>query len=130
MQDRWDELVDALKELTADAREGRKADDTGLDPETEAPFLGVIRQEVAKGGAVPREELQRLAAITRDLVAYIRAEIALADFWGTPQAQEALRRRIVQMLDEDGVLPLSRLDELADRLLELARVTSAKLVLR
>ncbi len=130
MQDRWDELVDALKELTADAREGRKADDTGLDPETEAPFLGVIRQEVAKGGAVPREELQRLAAITRDLVAYIRAEIALADFWNKPPAQEALRRRIFQILDDANVLPLSRLDELADRLLELARVNSAKLVQR
>jgi len=128
MQDRWDELVDALKELTADAKGGRKADDTGLDPETEAPFLGVIRQEVARDGAVPREELQRLAAVTRGLVAFIRAEIALADFWNKPPAQEALRKRIFQILDDGNVLPLSQLGELADRLLELARVNSAKLV--
>jgi len=128
MQDRWDELVDALKELTADAKAGRKADDTGLDPETEAPFLGVIRQEVAKDGAVPREELQRLAAVTRGLVAFIRAEIALADFWNKPPAQEALRKRIFQILDDGNVLPLPKLEELADRLLELARVNHAKLV--
>jgi len=128
MQDRWDDLVTALKELTDDAKAGRQADDTGLDPETEAPFLGVIRQEVAKDGAVPHEELQRLAGITRGLVAFIRTEIALADFWNKPQAQEALRKRIVQMLDDGIVLPLPKLEELADRLLELARVNHAKLV--
>ena len=128
MQDRWDELVAALKELTAEAKEGRQADDSGLDPETEAPFLGVIRQEVAKGGAVPRAELQQLAAVTRGLVAFIRSEIALADFWSRPQAQEALRRRIVQFLDDGVALPLPRLEELADRLLELARVNHARLV--
>jgi type I restriction enzyme R subunit len=128
MQDRWDELVAALKELTGEAKAGRQADDSGLDPETEAPFLGVIRQEVAVDGAVSREELQRLAAATRDLVDFIRSEIALADFWNKPQPQEALRKRIVQMLDDGIVLPLPRLEELADRLLELARVNHAKLV--
>ena len=128
MQDRWDDLVTALKELTDDAKAGRQADDTGLDPETEAPFLGVIRQEVAKDGTVPREELQRLAAVTRGLVAFICTEIALADFWNKPQAQEALRKRIVQLLDDGIALPLSQLEELADRLLELARVNQTKLV--
>ena len=57
-----------------------------------------------------------------------RAEIALADFWNKPPAQEALRKRIFQILDDGNVLPLSQLGELADRLLELARVNSAKLV--
>ena len=77
---------------------------------------------------MPHEELQRLAGITRGLVAFIRTEIALADFWNKPQAQEALRKRIVQMLDDGIVLPLPKLEELADRLLELARVNHAKLV--
>jgi type I restriction enzyme R subunit len=128
MQDHWDELVAALKQLTDEAKAGRQADDTGLDPETEAPFLGVIRQEVAKDGAVPPAQLLRLAVATRGLVSFIRTEIALADFWNKPQAQEALRKRIVQFLDDGDVLPLSRLEELADRLLELARVNHAKLV--
>ena len=128
MQDRWDELVAALKGLTDDAKAGRQADNSGLDPESEAPFLGVIRQEVSRDGSLADGDLQHLAGVTRDLVAFIRSEITLADFWNKPQAQEALRKRIVQRLDDGVALPLPQLEELADRLLELARVNHAKLV--
>ena len=88
------------------------------------PFAINRRTVVALGAR--DDGIVRVASAFADEV----AEIALADFWNKPPAQEALRRRIFQILDDANVLPLSRLDELADRLLELARVNSAKLVQR
>ena len=44
LKDRWDELVAALRAFVAEVEAGRQQDATGLDPETQAPFLGVLRQ--------------------------------------------------------------------------------------
>jgi hypothetical protein len=57
MKDKWDELVEALGALKAEVTAGRKSDDTGLDPERQAPFLGVLRQELSKGAEVSPEAL-------------------------------------------------------------------------
>jgi len=130
LEDRWDELVVALREYVREMQTGRPQDDTGLDPVTHAPFLGILRQELRKQGEVPREDMDALVPITVDLVDHIRGEIQLLDFWRSAQKQDALRKSIVQLLDDVGVLPFGQLAEVADRIVELARINHSKLVER
>ncbi|HOD01003.1 MAG TPA: restriction endonuclease subunit R, partial [Myxococcota bacterium] len=128
LKDRWEELVAALREFSDEVRAGRQEDGTGLDPETQAPFLGVLRQEVGKGGEVNGEDMRKLVEATVGLVDHIKQEIGLIGFWSRAQAQDALRSWIVQYLDELEILPYDRLPAMADRLLELAKVNHHKLV--
>jgi type I restriction enzyme R subunit len=128
LKDRWDALEKALRDFTDEVRAGRQQDDTGLDPETQVPFLGVLRQELAKDGEVTPDVLVKLVGVTVDLVAHVQQEIRLVGFWKRVQAQDALRSWIVQCLDDREVLPYSRLPEVADRLVELAKVNHHRLV--
>ena len=111
----------------AEVEAGRQQDATGLDPETQAPFLGVLRQEVAGGGDLPPDRLTALCQVTVELVEHIQQEIRLVGFWENPHAQDVLRKWIVQFLDAHDVLPIERLQEVADRLVELAKANHGKL---
>ncbi len=128
LKDRWAEAQLALRDLVAEAEAGRQRDASGLDPETEAPFLGVLKQEVGGGGELPADQVSELAKLIVELVAHVRQEIALKDFWKNAHAQEVLRKSVFQMLDDEDILPLERLGAVADRILELAKANHAKLV--
>ena len=41
----WDQLVLALNEFVAEVKAGRQEAYPGLDPQTQAPFLGVLKEE-------------------------------------------------------------------------------------
>lgn len=127
LKDRWDELVQALRTFVTEVEAGRQQDATGLDPETQAPFLGILRQEVAGGADLPPDRLMALCQITVELVEHIQQEIRLVDFWGNRNAQMVLRSWIVQCLDAEDVLPFERLQEVADRIVELAKANHWKL---
>jgi type I restriction enzyme R subunit len=125
----WDALAEALKDLVREARAGRQVDETGLDPATEAPFLALLRREVAGDEALEGEALARLCAVTVELVDHIRQELRLVDFWCNTGAQIVLRHWIVQFLDEHDVIkPFERLAAVADRLVELAKANHHRLV--
>lgn len=125
---RWDEMVDALKQLVQEAREGRRRDDaTGLDPETQAPFFAVLKEEVAGDGALEGDALDRLCTLTIDLVDHIRQEIGIVGFWEKPQARDALRSWIFMTLDDADVLPFDRLEAVADKLMDLAKANHHRL---
>lgn len=48
---RWDDMVEALKDLVREAKAGREQDDTtGLDPETQAPFFDLLMKEATVKG--------------------------------------------------------------------------------
>ena len=128
LKDQWEEQVEALRQLIEEMRQGRQEDESGLDPETQAPFLGVLKQEIAPKRKLEPEELVTLARLTVELVDKIRQEIGVVGFWSKTQAQTGLRNWIFQNLDRHNVLPFERLDEVADRLVELARVNHEKLV--
>jgi len=128
LEGQWEAQVEALRRIIEEMREGRQEDDSGLDPETQAPFLGVLKQEVAGKRDLTPEELVKLAALTVELVDHIRQEIQVVGFWGKVQARTALRNWVFQTLDRADVLPFERLDEVADRLVELAKVNHEKLV--
>jgi type I restriction enzyme R subunit len=127
-KDRWDQLAVALTAFTEEAQAGRGEDESGLDPETEGPFFGVLTREVAGDVELTGDDLEHLVEVTRGVLRHLRKEIALTDFWKKTHAQDGLRNWIVQYLDGAEVLPFERLPEVADRLVELARVNHDRLV--
>ena len=128
LEGNWEAQVEALRKLIEEMRKGRQEDDSGLNPETQAPFLGVLRQEVAGKRDLTAKELVKLAELTVELVEHIRQEIRVVGFWSKTQAQTALRNWVFQTLDCHDIVPFERLDEVSDRLVELAKVNHDKLV--
>jgi type I restriction enzyme R subunit len=126
-QERWEALVAALQALTEEIRAGRPADQTGLDPRTQAPFLSILVEETGAAGEPTPEQLSRLAKLTIALVDHIRQQIRMVDFWRTPHLQGELRGWIMQYLDQQDVVPFERQAALADRIMELAKALHARL---
>jgi len=125
--DRWDELVAALRQFTDEVREGRPGDTSGLDPRTQAPFLGILVEESGIDVMTP-ERLKELAQVTVELVEHVRQEVRAVDFWRKPYAQGVLRQWIINLLDDRDVVPFKRQQAAADRLVELARALHTRLV--
>jgi type I restriction enzyme, R subunit len=124
LEGRWEEMVKALEALIEETLQGRQKDDsTGLDPETQAPFFDLLQQEIAGDGKVQGAELDRLCFLTVEIVDHIQQEIAIVGFWDPhrTQAREGLRSWIVQILDSAYLIPFTRLEAVADRLMELAK---------
>ena len=113
LEGRWDELVEALRPLIEEIRRGRPRDESGLDPDTQAPFLGILVEETSADQA---KALPELAQLTVEMVDFIRQEIRTIDFWRNLYAQNALRGRIVSYLDDHDVVPFERQQATADRL--------------
>lgn len=125
LQERWDELAEALKDLVDDAAKGREADDTGLDPETQAPFYDVLSQ-ITKPLSAGEKKLLRETTI--DLVDHVRGEIKIAGFWKKSEARKALANQIVQMLDDTNLFPsYDALPGVAEKVMDLAKANDAKL---
>lgn len=128
-EDNWDRLVEALRAFTAEVREGRPADESGLDPKTQAPFLGLLLEEVEAAGEKPSPEtLGRLAAVTVELVDHIRQEIRMVDFWRNQHAQDVLRMWVGRLLDDHDVVPFEKQRAVASRIMELAKARRESLL--
>lgn len=135
LADQWDQLVLALGDLTEDVVGGRQADESGLDPTTEAPFYGLLEREVRTAREVdvlPDDVARTIRAVTVALTAHIRGEIVAVGFWQNAHAQDTLRRWVVQHLDSqmvDGtdLFALDRVGVLADQVVEVARANRAVL---
>lgn len=123
--DRWEELEQALRGFVKEVRVGRKADETGLDPTTQAPFLGVILETI---GEVEPERKKKLAGQTVELVEHVRQEISAVDFWRNVQAQKVLHGWIVVFLDDNSIIPYEQTEAVADQLMGLAKTKHPQLV--
>jgi type I restriction enzyme R subunit len=133
LEGRWEAMAEALQKLADEMRGGRAVDDSGLDPETEAPFLDTITSAIAGDDSLDAETTKLLARQVKDLVAHVRQEVRLPSFWKNPTAQDTLHKWIAQFLDRDPgtgaeLIPFEKQPEVADQLLELARRNHAKLV--
>lgn len=126
-KDNWDALVDALREFVAEVEAGRQSDDTGLDPLTQAPFLGILKQSFAGDGEVSADDMKRLCSITVELVDHVQQEARLVGFLKNAHAQEVLHKWVVRFLDDHDLLEWDKLPEVADRVVELARVNHERL---
>ena len=147
LKEQWNQLALALSDLVDEALKGRQVEPTGLDPQTEAPFYGLLGQELeAEATASSQLNMEDApfavlspaqAVVLRDatitLVEHLRREIGVVGFWQNTYAQEVLRRWVVQHLDGQQVdghdlFKLDRLSEVADRVVELAKANRSKLV--
>jgi type I restriction enzyme R subunit len=132
--EQWEQLALALANFLPQVRAGRQADDSGLDPKTEAPFYDLLKRELMdEGKQVSRPIEGVLRELTVDLVRQIWAEIELVGFWQNPHAQNTLRSRLAArlaepMIDGDDLFDFARTTALADRLFELAKANHAHLV--
>ena len=126
---RWDDLVGALDDLVQEVRQGRTRDDrTGLDPETQAPFFDLLKQEAVGEADLESDALDALCTLTVGVVDQIQREISIVGFWSKPQTRDALRSWIFMTLDDADAVPFEQLDALADKLMELARANHHRLV--
>jgi len=127
-QDNWAELVNALRQFVHEVREGRPSDQTGLDPRTQAPFLGILVEELGKAETASPISLDALIPLTVELVEHIRQEIRTVDFWRNTHAQNVLTGWIVRFLDDHDAVPFNRQQAVSDRLVELAKALHTRLL--
>lgn len=123
----WDQLALALSSFVKEVHGGRKADGTGLNPQTEAPFFAVLKEERLKHGPVNSADMAWLATLTRELVSTLQGEMRAVGFWKNAHAQEVLRGGVFTFLHDREVVPFDSADALADRILELAKANHSRL---
>jgi type I restriction enzyme, R subunit len=132
--EQWEQLVLALADLLPEVRAGRQADDSGLNPVTEAPFYDLLKRELSdEGKAISSPTEVLLRELTIDVVTHVKAEISLVGFWHNAYAQNTLRawvatRLAEPMVDGEDLFDFTRTTPVADRLVELAKANHARLV--
>ena len=124
----WEQLALALQDFIEEVEAGRTEAPAGLDPQTQGPFLAILKEEREKQGPVSSSDLTWLAGLTVQLVDRIRTETAVVSFWSNPHAREVLRGEIFTFLDDNEIVPFEDADLVADRLMELAKANRERLV--
>jgi type I restriction enzyme R subunit len=130
--DEWKQLALALADFVHEVKQGRsKDDDLGLDPELHAPFFDLLQQERAKERPIGANDKKWLADLAvRFVEDIVRAAVNVVGFWKNAPRQEELRGQIFVFLDENEIVDFDRADEVADRLMELAKANDHKLARR
>ncbi len=123
------EMRGALEDFIDDLHKGRQKDETGLDPETQAPFYGVISKAFkAQYGTVPDAKKTRLIDLTVEVVEIIRQEISRVNFWSDYHKQTVLRKHVLDLIDRPDITDdLGFAEALADKLIEVAKYNHARL---
>jgi type I restriction enzyme, R subunit len=119
--DERQERVDQLWNLIQEVQAGRPVNDTGLDPKSQLPFLGILSEHA-------QTNLPQLAEATVEIVQQIRQTITKPNFWTNSVAQEDLRQWIAGYLDDRDLIPFDQLEQISDQLLQLARKNQHNLI--
>jgi len=122
----WDALAEELRKFIREARAGRKEDETGLDPRTQAPFLGILIDEYGK--QPKEEEMKKFCEVVIEIVDHVKQEISLQDFWRRQPAQNLLRTWLINEIDDRNLVPYEKIHRIADRFMELAKTLHVRLV--
>ncbi len=122
----WDALVEELRKFIRETRAGRKEDETGLDPKTQAPFLGILVDEYGKPAA--DKKMKEFCEAVIEIVEHVKQEIGLQDFWRRKHAQNLLRTWIINEIDDRNIVPYEKIHRIADRFIELAKTLHLRLV--
>ncbi|MGH1394696.1 MAG: type I restriction endonuclease subunit R [Trichormus sp.] len=113
LADNWEAKVEALRKYIEQIQAGRTTNETGLDPKTQLPFLNILGEHSQKA-------LPELAQATVEIVEHIRQEVKRIN-WSNQIIQEDLRKWIAGYLDEHDLVSYEQLEEVADKLVQLAR---------
>ena len=121
----WETLAEELRKFIRESKKGREEDRTGLDPKTQAPFLGVLIDEFGKKPDI--QEMKDFCEAVVDIVDHVRQEIGVVDFWRSRHAQNLLRTWIINEVDDRNLIPFDKQEKLADRFVELAKALHTRL---
>ncbi|PXF57549.1 MAG: restriction endonuclease subunit R [Deltaproteobacteria bacterium] len=124
--DNWEGLAEVLEKFIRGTKRGREEDQTGLDPKTQAPFLGILIDEYGKKPS--EREMKDFCDAVVDMVDHIRQEIAVVDFWRSRHMRDLLRTWIIIEIDDRNLIPFDKQERLADRFLELAKALHLRLI--
>ncbi|MCP4571824.1 MAG: type I restriction endonuclease subunit R, partial [bacterium] len=127
--DNWKQLALALGTFAEEVVKGREADqDLGLDPQTQAPFFDLLKNEREQEIPVTGADVRWLAELTVRLVDQIAEAVTVVGFRTNETRQEELRGQLFMFVDDNEIVDFERADAVADLLMELARANCAKLV--
>jgi len=129
LQDNQQQSFEELWNIVQDIRQGRPKDESGLDPKTQAPFLGLLVEELKTTNPMLKEQLVKLAGYTVEMITHVSQELRVVDFWRNKHAQDVLRGWIIQFLDDNDIVSFNRQEALADKIVELAKIRHTDLVL-
>lgn len=121
----WEAQVRALRAFIREYRAAHA--DMSREDRVMQPFLRLLVEATPKERPI-RQDRERLAAVTVEMVDQIRAETDRVDFWRNVVAQEQLRGRIVQYLDTHDLASFEDQEALADQILQTARANHTLLV--
>jgi type I restriction enzyme R subunit len=107
-KDNWNEQVRYLKHLREEIKQGRKAEESGLDPKKHAPFYDMLKDIAFKEKKLPETIEEQVKKIIINIVDVIALEISKVGFWGNPYKEKHLRALI------DDILLYSSISELTD----------------
>ena len=152
LKSRWDQIALEFQDLSREIQVDRNS--TGLNPHIELPFHDLMADRVASWasgsdtdpvGPVVADSVvadsvvadsvitagpvtaDRLAALTRELVADIRLTIGVVRFWDNSIKQDHLRKNIKCALDASDLFHFNSLDELSVELAALARANQSRM---
>jgi len=124
LKDNWTELERELRRFIDDElRQGREQEIEGLDPKVQAPFFGLLKEAMEKSSGRPMEGdgFRAAVAMTIEIVDHIRAEIARVGFWRDPPSRQRLENWVFRSLRRSRLIPNDRVQELAIRIVDLAK---------
>jgi type I restriction enzyme R subunit len=122
----WEALAEELRKFIREVERGREEDQTGLDPKTQAPFLGILIDECGK--KPEEQEIKDFCEAVVDIVDHIRQEIGVVDFWRSRHAQNLLRTWIINEVDDRNLISFDKQEKLADRFMELTKALHLRLI--
>ncbi len=121
-KENWDEQVKFMKLLREEIRQGRKAEDGGLDPVRYAPFYDMVKEIAFYGHALVRDQDEKVKKVVIDVVDAISVEIAKVGFWGNAHKERRLRGWIDDSLIYSGVDSLiEHKEQVVSEFMKLAR---------
>ena len=121
----WAAMYEAMRDLSTDVADGRQADGTGLDPDTEAPFYDLLATAVRQGEAGELEEAlgDMLVDFTKGASRDMRAAIVLRGYGDIPgrKLRNKMTRDLFKLkLAGARVFPMDVAKEVGPRLVDLA----------
>ena len=124
----WDQIIDDLKGLLGEIRQGRTDQVYNLNPVIEMPFFDIVRREIFGDSVTSYKQLEQVAELTRDIVSIIQKEIIKIDFWKKEQEIKNLRGYIKNaLIDSPLKTDKNSRDKITDRLIELSKIKDSDL---
>ncbi len=125
LRDNFEQMVIEFGALIAAEKEGPTDEfETGLDPVKELPFHGVLADSVTSSASGASAAL---VVLVQTVVAVVRAHQLIVGFWENPTKQDEMRRGIKVRLDESDLFDFGDLDELAVKIVDVAKANRHKL---